>query len=210
MADGDPEQNLLDAAINGDTVALERLLLTHFSALERYVAPRIPARARRQLATEDILQEVFSQAFRDLAQLRSTSSRSMLAWLKSIADHRLYDALKRIGRKKRGGDHHQLSNADVAKTSTVATLIDLVCHDSNLPDKSAARREAAKVIQVAVASLPKDQCDVIRARYFDNQSVDEIAVATGRTMAAVRGLIHRGKKKLAEAMGRSSRWLSRR
>jgi RNA polymerase sigma-70 factor (ECF subfamily) len=210
MSDRDSEQALLDAANGGDTVALERLLLTHFSALERYIAPQIPATARRHVGAEDILQEVFSQAFRDIAQFSSTASGSFYAWLKAIADHRLADALKRIRRKKRGGDRQQLSVAHLANSGSVVALIDVVCHYSHLPEKSVARREAEKVLHVALASLPEDQREAIRDRYFENQTPEEIAHRTGRTTAAVRGLIHRGKKKLAEVMGRSSLWLSSR
>jgi RNA polymerase sigma factor (sigma-70 family) len=162
------------------------------------------------MGVEDILQDAFSQAFRDITQFNTTADGSFYAWLKAIADHRLADALKRIRRKKRGGDRHQLSVADVAKLGSVATLIDVVAHDSHQPDRSAARREAEKVIQVALATLPDEQRKVIRDRYFENQTPEEIAQRTGRTTAAVRGLLHRGKKKLAEVMGRSSRWLSSR
>jgi RNA polymerase sigma-70 factor (subfamily 1) len=210
MSNCGPEQALLDSAIAGDTTALERLFFTYFSALERHIEPQIPRNARRQFGVDDILQEVFYQAFRDIGQCASATPSSFYAWLKAIADHRLTDAVKRIGRKKRGGDYQQLSISGVAKASTMATLIDFVCHDSHLPDQSAARREAEKLIQVAVSMLPEDQRTVIRAHFFDHMSVAEIAQQTGRTSAAVRGLIYRGKVRLAEAMGRSSRWLNRR
>ena len=113
-------------------------------------------------------------------------------------------------RKKRGGDQHRISARDFARTSTIATLIDVVCHDSHLPDDSAVRRKAEMAIHVALASLPEDQRDVLWARYMEGQEVDEIAQQMGRTAAAVRGLIKRGKEKLADAMGRSSEWLSSR
>lgn len=149
MSTRDLEHGLLHSATRGDIAALQRLLLAHFSTLERYIAPHIPPTARRQLGPEDILQEVFSQAFRDIGQFNSTTNGSFYTWLKAIADHRLADALKRIGRKKRGGDRHQLSVVEVAKSDSVATLIDLVCQDSRLPEKSAARREVEKALQVA-------------------------------------------------------------
>jgi RNA polymerase sigma-70 factor, ECF subfamily len=204
------ERILLDAAVAGDTVAIEQLLLSNFQALERHIEPRIPAEARRQLGVEDVLQEVLAQAFRDISRFHYREDSTFFAWLKTIADHRLADALKAFGRKKRGGDQHRLSARDFARTSSIATLFDIVGHDSHLPDDSAQRHEAEMAIRVALASLPEDQRDVLWARYIDGQEVDDIARKLGRTAAAVRGLIKRGKTKLAEAMGRSSEWLSSR
>jgi RNA polymerase sigma-70 factor, ECF subfamily len=203
-------KNLVDAAVAGDTAVLEQLLLSHFTALEHHLVPRIPADAQRHLGAEDVLQEVLAQAFRDIKQFQYRDDGSFFAWLKTIADHRLADALKHFGRQKRGGDQHQLSSADFARSSTVATLIDIVGHDSHLPEDSAQRHEAEKAIQIALASLPENQRDVLKARYINGENVSQIAKQTGRTEAAVRGLIKRGKESLAEAMGRSSRWLSSR
>ncbi len=204
------EKVLVEAAAGGDAAALEKLLLINYSALERYVGPHVPADANRHFGLEDIVQEVFCQAFRDIGQFQCRDDASFLAWLKTIADHRLSDALKHKGRKKRGGGHHQLSSVDIAKASTVATLLDIVCHDSHLPDDSAVRREAEKALQVALAGLADDQREAIRDRYLQGIEVEEIAERMRRTPAAIRGLIKRAKENLAEALGRSSRWLSSR
>ena len=58
MSDASSERRLLDAAVGGDSTAMEQLLMRHFMALEQHVEPRIPAEARRHLGVEDILQEV--------------------------------------------------------------------------------------------------------------------------------------------------------
>jgi RNA polymerase sigma-70 factor, ECF subfamily len=202
------EKDLVAAAIDGDAVALERLLFANFSELERYVGPKIPDDVRQLVGTEDVLQEVLTQAFRDIRQFEHRTEGGFLAWLKTIADHRVTDALKRVRRKKRGGNRHRVTAADVVNTSTMATLFDLICADSHLPDKSAARREAECALQVALAGLPEDQRDAIHANFLQGKDVEQIAIDMGRTPDAIRGLIHRGKKNLADAMGRSSRWLS--
>jgi RNA polymerase sigma-70 factor, ECF subfamily len=199
---------LLDAAIAGDVAALEQLLLSYFEPLERYLAPRIGDDLRRHFGVEDVLQEVLAQAFRDITNFQHRDDASFFAWLKTIADNRLKDACKHIAAKKRGGDMTRLSNANFNPKSTFTPLIDLVGHDSRVPDDSVGRREAERAIHVALASLPENQRDVLRARYIDDIEVEQIAQQTGRTEAAVRGLIQRGKENLADAMGRASQWLS--
>ena len=202
------EKRLLDAAVVGDAAALEQFLLSHFQALERHI--KIPPDARRHLDAEDILQEVLAQAFRDIKQFKHRDGSSIIAWLKTIADHRLADALKRIGRKKRGGNQRRLTSADFAKKGSVVALFDIVCHDSHVPQDSVARREMERAMHVSLASLPENQRVVLVARYIEGKDVNEIARDTGRTEGAVRGLIQRGKENLAESMGRASQWLSSR
>ena len=61
MSDLNPEKGLLDAAVAGDSTAMEHLLMRYFVALERHLEPRIPPEARRQLGVEDVLQEVLAK-----------------------------------------------------------------------------------------------------------------------------------------------------
>jgi RNA polymerase sigma factor (sigma-70 family) len=208
MSDSDFHQNLLIKAISGDAVAFEQLLLKHFSTLKRHIEPRIPSSAQRQVTADDVLQEAFAQAFRDIHQVNATSSEAFLAWLKSIADHRLVDALKRNRCAKRGGRHHQVTSVRTECDETIATLLDAVCHDIHPPDQSAARHEAEQAIRVAVATLPALQQQVICGRFFAGKSAEEIAAEMGRTPAAVRGLVRRAKESLRAAMGQSSLWMS--
>jgi RNA polymerase sigma factor (sigma-70 family) len=127
-----------------------------------------------------------------------------LAWVRTIADHRLVDALRKFDR----GGATQLSPASDAHASSFRELIDAVCQDSVTPSKRARDREAIHAIQIALSGLPADQQEVIRLHYLHHKSVEEISRETGRTEGAIRGLMYRGKANLAAAMGRSSRWLS--
>lgn len=79
MLDLVAERVLIDAAMAGDSTAAEQLLLGHFSTLERHIGPKIPPAARRQIALEDVLQDVFAQAFRDIAKFDPQSPNSFLA-----------------------------------------------------------------------------------------------------------------------------------
>jgi RNA polymerase sigma-70 factor (ECF subfamily) len=204
------EEALVTAAMAGDTFALEQLLCAHLSPLERYIEPKIPANVRRHLGTEDLLQEILAEAFRGIQHFEYRGDGSFLAWLRAIADHRLADELRRLGRKKRGGDRQQLLPADGSRSGSVTTLLDWLYEDSHLPEHSVARREAERAIHVALAGLPEDQRQAVRGNILQEKSIEEVALEMGRTGNAVRGLVHRGKKNLAEAMGRSSRWFSKR
>lgn len=206
MGEVDSNLKLVDAAVAGDATALEQLLLTHYAALERHLEPQIPADARKHFGVEDILQTAFSQAFRDIRRFEARSGGAFFGWLRTIADHRLIDAL----RKMRRGTANQLSCNHSVNSSSLAVLLDVVCEDAATPSKRIRRDEALRALHIAIAGLPEDQRLVVRLHCLEERTIEEVAAETGRTEAAVRGLIFRGKRNLAEAMGRSSRWLSSR
>jgi RNA polymerase sigma-70 factor (ECF subfamily) len=198
------EDDLIEAAVVGNTAAVEHLLWAYYSQLLQHVEQTIPDRARRHFTSEDILQLVFAQAFRDVRRFQPRGDGSFFAWLRTIADHRLIDAVRKLDH----GGAQQLSVAQFGDDDSIIDLIDAVCRDSNSPSKYVRKEEAARAIHIAIAGLPEDQRDAIHLNCLEEKSVEEIARITGRTEAAVRGLIHRGKKNLRDAMGRSTQWLT--
>lgn len=202
------EAELIEAAKTGEPSAAGQLLFTNAPELERYIRAKIPAELQRHLGVDDVLQDAFTQAFRDIQTFQPSANGSFLAWLKGIAIHRLADGIKRARRKKRGGDRKQVTAKSPSKSS-VAQLVEVVCVDDVTVSGIVSRQEASQAVQVAVAMLPEQQRRAIRARYFEGLTVEEIAKETGLTEGAVRGLIHRGQKNLAVLMGHSSHWFSR-
>jgi RNA polymerase sigma factor (sigma-70 family) len=206
MFEPDVQQALVIAASAGDTTATEQLLLANYTALHQHVQHKLPDRAARHFSADDILQQVFSQVFRDICRFEPRREASLLAWLKTIADHRLIDALRKIDK----GGMHQVTASHATSAESLRDLIDVVCHESATPSRKAASNEAIAAMQVAIAALPSDQQEVIRLHWLEQKSASDIARETGRTEAAVRGLIYRGQKNLEAAMGRASEWLTRR
>lgn len=56
-------------------------------------------------------------------------------------------------------------------------------------------------VQVGIASLPDDQRMAIQERSIAQCSSESTADAMSRTVAAVRGLLHRGKASLKDVLG---------
>ncbi len=59
-----------------------------------------------------------------------------------------------------------------------------------------------ETVAVALAELPADYEAVLRAKYFDGQSVAEIATTTGRTPKAVESLLTRAREAFRTAFNR--------
>jgi RNA polymerase sigma-70 factor (ECF subfamily) len=198
--------DLVRAAIAGDRLALERLLLAHYDDLAQRVASRLPARLQATQSVEDILQVTFAQAFRDISRFEQRDDATFGNWLARIAENRLLDSIKQHDAHKHGGDLHRVAES-ARDESRVLSLWDWIAADDTSPSSIVARDEALQALNVALATLSPDQRDAIRLRMLEGKSLEETATAMGKTPDAVRGLVHRGKQQLQGAMGRASQWL---
>jgi DNA-directed RNA polymerase specialized sigma24 family protein len=83
------QSELVNLAKSGDRVALGRLLLLQYDRLLQHLSPRLPADLRRHTDVEDLLQQTFAQAHRDIGRFENRGDGSFDAWLTTIAEHRL-------------------------------------------------------------------------------------------------------------------------
>lgn len=210
MSEGDAQQELIAQAIGGDRAALERLLLAHYTRLSRHVTPKLARPFEGLLGADDIVQETFVHAIRDIGKCRCRTERSFAAWLNHIADHRVLDAAKRLKRKKRGGGRARVGGPPAGTSSSMADLVALLSSDGRTPSQSAARHEAVQAVQVGIAALPDEQREAVRLHHLAGRSIEQTAAAMGRTTGAVRGLLRRANQALREALVRSTLWLSNR
>ncbi len=206
--DADQDQ-LLSTAMQGNQSSLQRLLLANYEGLAEQLRHRIPMQLRATVDVEDILQVTFMHVFRDFSNFQGVEASAFRGWVRTIADARLVDAIRAATRQKRGRDRNRLENSPVSTSQSFMKLLDLLSDQKRSPSQSVAANEAVEALRIAVAGLPQDQRDVVWARFIENLTLDEVAEQVGRTEAAVRGLLHRGKLALKKSMGNSSAWFSK-
>ena len=197
------KQELIAEAKAGDRSSLERLLLTVYADLQRHVELRMP-RGAASFDSEDVVQRAFTQAFLKVESFAGADEAAFFKWLKVIAEHQHNDMIRAAKRLKRGGQFQQVKETDSAQH-----LLDALAVDSVTASRLISRDEATKALQSCLADLPENYQNAIRLRYFDQQTVAQIADSLDMTEGAVRGVLDRARKKLREAMGRASQWLSR-
>lgn len=207
MSENASELGLVKQAIAGERVALERLLVMHARRLSRHLQPKIPDVLKGVIDVDDILQQTFLQVFRDIRTFEPGGQGSFYAWLRGIADNRLFDCIREHKRKKRGGDfRRQVAGGN--QGSVAADILDLLSAGKTTPSVSIARREMIDALQVGIACLPDDQRRAIQLHCLEGRSLDETAQMMEKTPGAIRALVHRGKCKLQEQLDRSALWLS--
>ncbi len=202
------QDSLTTAAIAGDRDALEGLLRRHHEDLHRWVATRIGRQYRSALDADDVLQVTYMEVFLRIEQFEPVGPGAFGAWLRMIAEHNLQDAIRELKRKKRPPRDRQIA-ASGSRDSYIGLLASLKSRGTT-PSAGAARQELGRVIDEALQKLPSDYEQVVRMYYLMERTADEIALEMNRSPGAVHMLKLRAHDRLAELLGESTLFFSRR
>jgi RNA polymerase sigma-70 factor (ECF subfamily) len=203
------EQEFVAQAVAGDAAALERLLLSHYDRLAAEIARKLPRHLASVIAPDDVLQEAFVVAFREIRHFQLRGPGAFHAWLAAIAQNRLFDLVKGQRAAKRGGGRVARDPRAGATEKSMVGLLELLNVHEHTPSRSFAGREAVNAVHVGLATLKDDYREALRLRYIEGLPVAEVAARLQRTERAVHMLCHRGLEQLRTALGRSSRFFSR-
>jgi RNA polymerase sigma-70 factor (ECF subfamily) len=164
------ERGLRDAALGGDAAAWRNLYDRAFDRVAGYVRWRASGLAD---LVDDVLQDAWMTAARRLAAFDPHKCR-FAAWVCGIATNVLRHHLRSRTRYRR----------------RVGPLGDA---DPLAPAGDAARDRAERVA-AALAVIP-DRCEqVLRAKYFDRLTVQQIADEWGETAKAIESLLSRARQ----------------
>ena len=136
--------------------------------------------------TEDILQNVFSKTYKNLN--RFDVSRKFSSWIYRIAHNESINFLKR--RNKR----YIVSWEDIATTKD---KLDTATNEE-IPEEKWEHMEIVREIDAALEKLPPKYKQVLKLRYFQEYSYEEIGDLLGKPVNTIGTLINRAKRKLLE------------
>jgi len=170
------EHGLRQAVLAGDERAWRTWYDESFAGLHAYVLWRCAG--LRDFADE-VVQETWLTAVRRIRDF-DPERGSFASWLHGIAAHLLRNHFRReVRRNGRHGRHGRLA---ARPAETAAAEADL------------QRREEAGRVARALAALPDRYEAVLRAKYLDGRSVQEIAAAWDETPKAVESLLTRARQ----------------
>lgn len=194
---------LLEAARQGDRAALGQLLVRHAADLGRRLAARMPRSLERVCSVDDVLQQTYADAFRDIGRFEPRGPGSFFAWLETIGQRRLQNAVASAGRLKRGGALRGYDPPAGADTS-VRDLLAQVAGADPTASREAVQEEQCAALNVALGELPADYREVLRLRFLEGCSLEDAAARMQRSTAAVRALTDRAKQALRSALANLS------
>ena len=136
---------------------------------------------------EDVLQDVFAQAFRQAARY-DASRGPVAAWLLMMARSRSIDRV----RSRRSRPEAQTSDDEHAMDEMPGSMPDAA---SSMLDE-----EQARIVQRALGALPPIQRVAIELAYYDGLSHREIAERLEEPLGTVKTRIRLGLLKLRDAL----------
>jgi RNA polymerase sigma-70 factor (ECF subfamily) len=144
----------------------------------------------------DIVQETLLKAHRARAQFRGRSEGELAAWLKTILNNTLANALRSCIRQR-----VDASVSPSRAQDSSAECAGWLPEDSQLrPEEVASLNEQLLHLARALARLPDDQRGVVELKHLHGLSIAEICERTGRSKPSVVGLLYRGVKALRSLM----------
>lgn len=195
---------LLQRALAGDQPALAALLTEASSELHGRIGRRIPSDLRGIIDSDDLMQDVYVEAFRSISGFVLRGPESFGRWLGTIALRRLRHEIRSKRTQKRGGGALHVQRAASPDASSV-TLLRLLESEDSTPSRQVARGETLDALRDALQTLPEPTREAVRLVYLEGLSVAECARRLGRTERAVHSLCYRAKQLLRDSLERNAR-----
>ncbi|MBD5234606.1 MAG: sigma-70 family RNA polymerase sigma factor [Bacteroidales bacterium] len=160
---------------------IDKIYSEYSTRLLRYIRSQVHCRED----AEDILQDVFYQLARTTTDGEREVER-VSSWLYRVARNMVLN----FWRKKReiSPDTEDVVCEDIAQT--------LFCAPQDAPDTVLLRKLVWQELEIALAELPPEQCEVFCLTVFDGVPVKEISVATGTPTATLLSRKHYAVKYL--------------
>lgn len=172
---------LIDMAVDGDEQAYAKLLTRY----KRPVYHMILKMVRNVDDSEDLTIESFAKAFKSLHRFKKDFTFS--TWLFRIATNNTIDFI----RKKR------INTLSISNTYTDddGQSVSIEVEDGSLnPQEVAIKGQKEELIQVFVNMLPAKYQKLVRLRYFNELSYEEIAIELEAPLGTVKAQLHRARE----------------
>jgi RNA polymerase sigma-70 factor, ECF subfamily len=170
----------------GDDLAFRRLVERHSRAVFQ-LAFRLTG---SEPDAEDVVQDTFLKAYRELRRFESRSSFG--TWLHRIAVNCSYDLLRRRPRQ-------QADPLD-ATAEDGGPALELEAAAVTRPDRQAFGAEVQRRVQAAMADLTPAERSAFVLRHLEGRSIDEIGSMLGLQVSATKHSIFRAVQKMRRAL----------
>jgi RNA polymerase sigma-70 factor (ECF subfamily) len=138
---------------------------------------------------EDLAQETFLRAYRNMAGFDLQQGASFSTWLITIARNLAINEMAKISRRKERSDGFEDENHGGIEKS---------------PQEILEQRRLKSRIHDAVSRLPEKFHSAVVLSYFDELSLEEIAQIEGCPVGTIKSRVFRGKQILREILEREN------
>ena len=173
---------LIDQAVKEDDEQAFAMLMERY---KRPVYHMVLKMVRNVDDAEDLTIEAFAKAFKNLHRFKKDYTFS--TWLFRIATNNAIDFI----RKKR----LETMSLDTSFTDDNGEAVQIDVEDKNLnPQEEAIKSQKIELIQLFVTKLPAKYQRLVKLRYFEELSYEEIAQELDAPLGTVKAQLHRARE----------------
>ena len=193
---------------------LKRQVLAHLMNLYHLrllaiIRRALPDYLRLELAEEDIYQQVAIVVQNRAETFEWHGEAAFIGYLATIAVRQIRDRTDHDQRDKRGGGRRIANEIRPAGSSDAIDLIEQNYLSLTTPSVRAAREELLEKLNYLTRGILTQQEQMILAMYYvEDYRMAEIADRLDLSLANVKAICARARKKLAKALGEKSQWMS--
>jgi len=181
---------LIDQAVEGDQQAYAELMERYRRSVYHTMLKMI----RNVDDAEDLTIEAFAKAFKNLAKFKKEYTFS--TWLFRIATNNCIDFIR-----KKKLDTFSIHTA-VTNDDNESMQLDIRDSDLN-PQEEAIRTQRLELVRQFVTLLPPKYQRLVKLRYFEELSYDEIAKEIEAPLGTVKAQLHRARELLYDLLKNS-------
>jgi RNA polymerase sigma-70 factor (ECF subfamily) len=175
--------DLLERFKSGDQDAVDLLVERSIPPLRRWARGRLPAWARSNAETQDLVQTALLRALPKLKQFEARHPGALQAYLRQAVANHINDEIRKVS------------------TRPTTEVTDIHADSSPSPLEQAIGREGFERYETALQKLRESDREAIIARLELQQSYEEVAIALQKPSAnAARVAVARAVKALIELM----------
>ncbi len=182
---------LLERIRAGDEAAFSTLFRKYSPRLSVLIHYKLSPEMRNHVEVDDVLQEAFLAASRQLGNFTYRNPGSFMSWISRIADHIIVDAARRQGRLKR-------RPVELVRFKTESNPQGAEAIDSTTPSRILAGKERVGQVLKRLDGLPEDYRQVVLLAKIEGLSMGEIAERLGKSRENAAVLLHRAIQCLRE------------
>lgn len=181
MRENQTDLELIDQVLAGTAAAFAELVNRH----QRYVFSLALRFTKSREDAEEIAQDCFVKAYRSLAAFQRTSK--FTTWLYGIVYHTSMTFLRK-------------RKLDVLSIDDEATYLQVEDTASDMKSSRVEEKSRSEYLEKAIGLLLPDDAVILTLFYKGEQSLEEIAAATGYEANTVKVKLHRARQRLRDKL----------
>jgi RNA polymerase sigma-70 factor (ECF subfamily) len=199
MADVDPEEIELLRQGGADQFAV--VFSRYQDRLQRMIRFRLDRRLYGRVDSADVLQEVWLDASKRVAEYVSNPIVPVFIWLRQIAWQTIIDLHRRhLGAQKRSVANEVAFGRGGGQEDTSLSIAARLAGDLTSPSQAAMRDERMQQLRQALAEMDEIDREVLALRHFEELGNNEVAEILGIQKTAASNRYVRALKRLKEVL----------